>query len=162
MQKFDSAHGSCVRSDARKRASIVVIDPSPLSLIATAGVMDYQGYAVVCARTAQAGTEAFSLGPQDLVLWDVADDAAGALDDLATMRQQTGYEELPAVLIADSMWAGLEKKADSMDAATRCLFKPIDPNSLIAVVHQLLYMPTLVKAHQRRGKRSSRPGWISL
>ncbi|MGB7342997.1 MAG: response regulator [Pirellulaceae bacterium] len=161
MKKFDDSHSEFT-TEARKPASIVVIDANPLSLIAMAGVMDYQGYAVVCARTGEAGIEAFEMGPQDLVLCDVGDDAADALANLATMRQQKGYENLPAVLIAESQWAGLEKKAEAMEAPTRCLFKPIDPNSLIAVVHQVLYMPTLVKAHRKRGTRPSRPGWVTL
>ncbi|QDT12871.1 response regulator [Planctomycetes bacterium K23_9] len=173
MKKFDSGHADSAaasskssaavsKAEPRKSASIIVVDPNPLSLIATAGVMDYQGYGVICARTGQAAIDAFSMGHQDLVLWDVGDDAADALSHLEMMRQKTGYEDLPAVLVAESQWAGLEKKAEAMAAPTRCLFKPIDPNSLIAVVHQVLFMPSLVKAHRKRGSRPSQSGWVSL
>ncbi len=146
----------------RKTASIIVVDPNPLSLLATAGVMDYQGYGVVCARTGQAGIEALEMGNQDLVIWDVGDDAADALANLEVMRDHKDYADFPAIFIAESHWAGLEKKAEAMEAPTRCLFKPIDPNSLIAVVHQVLFMPTLVKAHRKRGTQPSHPGWVSL
>ena len=139
-----------------------MVDPSPLSLIAVAGVLDYQGYGCVCARNAKAAITALGMGTQDLVVWDVADDAMAALDSIQKMRSHAGYEQLPAILNAQSEWAGLEKRAEGMEQATRCLFKPIDPNSLIAVVHQVLYMPTLVRAHRRKGSKPSRPGWVTL
>ena len=151
-----------IHSSRRQQASILVVDPSPLSLIATAGVLDYQGYACVCARSSDAALQGLSMGRQDLVVWDVADDAAAVVETVAEMRSQSDYEDLPVVMIAESRWAGLEKKAEIADAPTRCLFKPIDPNSLIAVVHHLLYMPTLVRAHRRKGSKPSRPGWVTL
>lgn len=146
----------------RKAASIVVLDASPLSLLALAGVLDAHGYGCVCARTGDAAVEALSMGRQDMIVADVGDDAAEMLDVVGRMRAVEGYGDLPAVLIADAKWAGLEKKCEAMNVATRCLFKPIDPNSLIAVVEQTLWLPTLVAAHRRRGSRPSRPGWVSL
>ena len=146
----------------RKPASIIVVDPNPLSLIAMAGALDYQGYRCVCARTAKAAVEALEMGTQDLVVWDVADDAPEALMGIEEMRTQKDYVDLPAILIAETQWAGLEKKAEAMEAPTRCLFKPIDPNSLLAVVHQVLYMPALVRTHRRKGTKPSRPGWVTL
>ena len=143
-------------------ASVIVWDPSPLSLLALAGVLDGQGYRVVCARDSASVIESLAMGPHDLFVCDVGDDAAEALATLQTLRKSEDAEELPAVMIAESRWAGLEKKCEALPIPTRCLFKPIDPNSLIAVVDQLLWMPTLVKGHRRRGSQPSRPGWVSL
>jgi hypothetical protein len=81
---------------------------------------------------------------------------------LAEVRSSVRYRDLPAVLIADTRWAGLEKKTEILAAATRCLFKPIDPEALVAVVDQILWMPALVAGHRRRGTRPTRPGWIEL
>jgi len=69
---------------------------------------------------------------------------------------------LPAIMIADTKWAGLEKKTETLSAMTRCLFKPIDPGSLIAVAEQLLTLPPIIASHRRRGTRPGRPGWVSL
>lgn len=149
-------------SSKTKPASIVVWDPSPFSLLALAGVMDSRGYRCVCARTAESTIQALDMGPQDLIVCDVAQDAAAALDTLDQIRRLDSYRQLPAILIAESKWAGLEKKAEANPIATRCLFKPIDPNSLLAVVDQVLWMPALVTSHRRRGSRPSRPGWITL
>lgn len=145
-----------------KRASIVVVDSNPISLLALAGALDSQGYSCVCARTPQAASEALKMGPQDLVVWDVADDAQLTLDTLDQMRSSEQHQDLAAVLLADAKWAGLEKKAEAMTTTTRCLFKPIDPNVLITIVDQALWMPSLVQTHRRRGSRPSRPGWITL
>lgn len=102
------------------------------------------------------------MGVQDLVVWDVGNDAQCALDTITEMRSIGHYQELAAVLLADSKWAGLEKKAEMMPVTTRCLFKPIDPNVLITIVDQALWMPSLVQSHRRRGSRPSRPGWVTL
>lgn len=157
--QIDAGHGVGVK---RKVASIVVLDASPLSLLALAGVLDGHGYGCICARTGDAAVEALSMGRQDMIVADVGDDAAGMLEVVGRMRATDGCGDLPAVLIADAKWAGLEKKCEATSVATRCLFKPIDPNSLIAVVEQTLWLPTLVAAHRRRGSRPSRPGWVSL
>lgn len=150
-------------SDAGKtRGTILVIDTTPLSLIALAGVLDTDGYSCICARTPTAATEAMRMDKIDIVVCDVGDDAPGMLELLAGLRSSVGESELPAVLIADQRWVGLEKKTESLGGTTRCLFKPIDPGSLLAVVEQLLWLPQVVAAHRRRGTRPGRPGWVSL
>lgn len=146
----------------KNRGTILVIDTTPLSLIALAGVLDTDGYACICARTPTAATEAMRLDKIDIVVCDVGDDAPAMLELLANLRSMVGESELPAVLIADQRWVGLEKRIESLGGTTRCLFKPIDPGSLLAVVEQLLWMPQVVAAHRRRGTRPSRPGWVSL
>lgn len=161
MRHIDHAHASPSRS-AAKQASIIVWDASPISLLTLAGVLHSQGYQCVCARQGQSAVEALSMGRQDLLVADVGDDAAAALQTLAQIRDVEEYHDMPAVLIAEARWAGLEKKCEALRAATRCLFKPIDPNSLIAVVDQTIWMPSLVSAHRRRGSKPSRPGWVSL
>ncbi len=161
MQGHEFRHDA-PENEPKKQASIVVVDPSPLSLIATAGVMHSRGYGCVCARTADSAIEALKMGNQDLVLWDVADDAAAVLESIESMRKIPGYETLSVVMIAESRWAGLEKKAEAMKVPTRCLFKPIDPNALLAVVDHLLWMPSLISAHRKRGTKPSQLGWITL
>ncbi len=154
--------GHVVASKPSRKASIIVWDASPVSLLTLAGVLDHQGYSCVCARTADSVIQTLSMGRQDLIVADVGDDAAAAIETLQTLRKTASYEELPAILIAGNQWAGLEKKTELMTQATRCLFRPIDPHSLIAVVDQILWMPNLVAAHRRRGSKPSRPGWVSL
>lgn len=162
MQHFDSSHRPAARQKTTKQASIVVVDPDPLSLIATAGVLHTQGYNCTCARTSEAALRALEISRQDLVIWDVADDAVAAIEALEKMRKTSDYEELPAILIAESRWSGLETKTEAMSSPTRCLFKPIDPNSLFAVVDHVLWMPTLIATHRRKGSTPRRNGWVTL
>lgn len=96
----------------------------------------------------------------DLIVWDVGDEVATVLQTLAEIR--TRFPEVPAVLLADPRWAGLEKRAESLAAPTRCLFKPIDPASLVSVCEPLLWMPALQSIHRQRGSRPNRPGWVTL
>ena len=150
------------RPTGQFRSTVLVVDSNPLALIALAGVLDSQGYSCICARTLDAAISAMSLGQVDLVVCDVANDAPAALEMLIALRSRNDQADLPAILIADPKWAGLEKKTESLSAVTRCLFKPIDPGSLIAVAEQLLVVPALTASHRRRGTRPERPGWVSL
>ena len=146
----------------KTRATALIVDPSPLSLMAMAGLFDGQSYNCICARTFDQALTAMSMGHIDLVVCDVTDDAPGALEMLMALRSRDAQADLPAILIAEATWAGLEKKTEMLAAVTRCLFKPIDAGSLIAVAEQLLVIPHLVSGHRRRGTRPGRPGWVSL
>ncbi|WP_144059491.1 hypothetical protein [Rhodopirellula sallentina] len=99
-------------------------------------------------------------GNVELIVWDVGNDPMKVLAMLVTIRET--YPDLPAVLLAEPKWAGLEKKTEQLSAATRCLFKPIDPSALVSVCEPLLWMPALQSAHRQRGSRPSRPGWVTL
>ncbi|SMP62149.1 hypothetical protein SAMN06265222_107247 [Neorhodopirellula lusitana] len=96
----------------------------------------------------------------DLIVWDVGDQPMDVLQTLELVRQS--HPEVPAILIADAKWAGLEKKVEEASASTPCLFKPIDPSALLAVAEPLLWMPALQTSHRKRGSRPNRPGWVTL
>ncbi|WP_164101225.1 response regulator [Candidatus Laterigemmans baculatus] len=140
---------------------ILVVDPNPITLIATAGALDSHGYACICARTAVAAEKAAAQDALDAVVIEVADDAEAALALVAKLREVSGSAELPVLLVADGCWAGLQQRCEAL-AAVRCLFKPIDPNALLDLLQHSLWMPPLPPHHRRRGTRPNRPGWVSL
>ena len=149
-------------SENKLRAGrVLVVDASPVSLIAMAGVLDSQGFECVCARSHAAAIKALQTEPQDVLVCDVGDDPDAALTLVDHLREQPHHESLPVVLIASAQWAGLERKAERL-GAVHTLFKPIDPASLLAVVDQALWMPHLVQTHRRRGTRPAQPGWVTL
>lgn len=145
----------------KRSGRVLVMDASPLSLIALAGVLDAEGFACICARNSDAALKAVQQESQDLLVCDVGDDAPAALQLIADIRAIETCRDMPAVLIADTQWAGLEKKSQPL-GAVHCLFKPIDPSSLLAVVDQAMWMPHLVNTHRRRGSRPTRNGWVTL
>lgn len=145
----------------RQDATILVVDPSPITLLGTAGVLDSFGYACFCARNHDSARQLPEDTQLDAVVIDVGDDAEAALQLVSELRNTRGNSDLPAIFIASPEWAGLEKRCESMSAA-RCLFKPIDPNVLGDVVQQSLWMPQISAAHRRRGSRPVRPGWVQL
>ena len=173
--------------DRRSSHTVLVADAKPLSLLATAGVLHHEGMRCLCARDEVAVLKVFGLPPKaasetfpsetrvdeghaarshwpsvDLIVWDVGSDPATVLDTLGRIRDITVYQDLPAVLIAEPDWAGLEKKTESLRAATACLFKPIDPRSLVTIASHWSWMPGLQTAHRNRGGRPQRPGWVTL
>lgn len=145
----------------RRVGQALVVDSNALSLIAIAGVLDSEGYQCVCAKSLDSALAATKMSKFDLVVCDVGQDAQAAMELLVGLRAAEDQADLPAVLIADAKWAGLEKKTELMAAPTRCLFKPIDAGVLLAVAHQLL-MAGITQTSRTRGTRNVRPGWISL
>jgi CheY-like chemotaxis protein len=164
---FDD-RAECEPGGRRPRGHLVVVDPSPVSLLALAGVLHSGGYEVTCARTTDAAQQALQSACDGLI-WDVGNDAPSAWSAVEAIRKDQAHRDLPAVLLADAQWAGLEKRVEQLERdahgagpPTRCLFKPLDPKALLAVVDQVLWLPSLVANHRRRGSRPSRPGWIRL
>lgn len=147
----------------RGKATVLVVDPRPISLTAVAAVVDTQGYECFCARTAEAASKALDQSPIDLVLWDVADDAAAAIDEISALRQHhpAALADVPIIVLAESRWAGLETRLDQISPA-RCLFKPLDPNTLIDLIQQSLWVPHVVRGHHLNASKPHRPGWIQL
>jgi len=156
-----ASHAHHTPHDRRCSGRILVIDADPISLVAMAGVLDAEGFECLCARSLDAACKAVDAHPLDLVVCDVGNDPSVVLEGLARMRASDGRASLGAVLIADSCWSGLERKTERL-TATHCLFKPIDPSSLLPVVEQAIWMPHLIETHRRRGTRPSRPGWLKL
>jgi CheY-like chemotaxis protein len=142
-------------------ATVLVVDASPITLLGTAGVLDSIGYVCYCARNHAAAMQVPAQAELDAVVIDTGDDPDASLDLVMALREATGNTQLPAVLLASGIWAGLEKRCEAMPAA-RCLFKPVDPNVLGDVVERLLLMPQVESVHRRRGTRPTRPGWVNL
>ena len=144
-------------------ATILVMDPNPVSLTALAGVLDSKGYTCFCARSSEAATKAVQDSSIDLIIWDVADDAAATLDAIRQMRagMTDQLSDVPFVLLADVQWSGLETRLDGISPA-RCLFKPLDPNALIDIVEQTLWVPHIVRGHHFPKSSTDQNGWVSL
>ena len=141
--------------------TVLVVDANPITLLATAGLMDSHGYGCFCARSNAAALRVPGQTRLDAVVIDIGDDAEGALELCQELRRVSGSEELPVVLLAEPRWSGLQQRCERM-RATRCLFKPIDPNVLLDLVQQSLWVPHLMAGHRQRGTRPTRPGWIHL
>ena len=153
MMRADAAHGG---------GTVLVWDRDPLSLLATAGALHHGGFRCVCCRSRESLFAALDQETLDVMVIDVADDAPIALETVQAVREREPLTALPAILLAETRWSGLQFKCEKMTVATRCLFRPIDPNSLVDLVGTLGWMPTLVQHHQRQRTRPSRPGWVTL
>ncbi len=143
------------------QSTVLVVDPNPISLIATAGALDSAGYACFCARTSAAALQVPNLSTLDSVVVNVGEDAEDALALIPQLRQASQSPQLPFLLLADGMWAGLERRCEVMEGV-RCLFKPIDPNVLLDLVQQSLWMPHLIAGNRQRGTRPRHLGWVEL
>ncbi|MEM6364545.1 MAG: hypothetical protein AAF745_08965 [Planctomycetota bacterium] len=100
--------------------------------------------------------------PVDLVVWDVGDLGPTVIDYLDSIRADDRFRDLPAILIAEPVWAGLEKKTETLIATTHCLFKPVGTTTLISLAEQLRWMPALQATHRARGGKPARVGWVTL
>lgn len=139
------------------RASVLIVDPDPVSVTALAAVFDSQGYECYCARSEQAAVKAITQTPIDLIVWDVSDSAEAAIGQIGLLRQDhaEALADVPIFVIADSGCAGLELQIDAI-APARCLFKPLDPNALLDLADQSLWVPHVIRGHHLAKSKASR------
>lgn len=145
---------------------ILVVDQDPVTLIGTAAVLHRYGYECVCARDIAAAQKAVQTYPVDLVVMDLGTSTDESLQTVEKLRAASSNSELPAIVIAEANWAGLEKQLERLERV-RCLFKPVDPRVLGDLVQQFQWLPLLEAGVRTRGsrpqsKKSLPPGWVSL
>ena len=120
------------------RGTILVVDDDSVLRRLLATVLKLRGYAVLAAED---GVQALKLlaereGDVDLVLADIIMPQMDGWDLLE--KVQTDYPDLPVILLTLIEEAKpTTERAEAMGAAA-CLFKPIDPVSLMSGVDEVL------------------------
>jgi DNA-binding response OmpR family regulator len=123
-------------------ATILVVDPDPITAIGMAAVLDMQGYECHTACDAEAARRAAKSLPLDVIVCDIEMAANGEslCDELRTLAAS---DEVPIIFLAAT--AAPRTTAFS----TYWLIKPFGPDALIDEVSKALWMPHLVRSRLR-------------
>lgn len=144
-------------SGSSNQNTLIICDPSPLSLVSIAGVFDIAGYRCICARQLDQLKELTEFGPADALLIDVGDQPRESLAAIDELRSQPDQEDLPAVVMADSRWNSLISRVATAEICTRILFKPVDLAVLQAVVNDVVMASTAANLPGRASEQATVP-----
>jgi DNA-binding NtrC family response regulator len=144
-----------------KRTTVLVIDADPVGLTATAAVLYSSDYECICARGFEAARKAVQQDQVDLVVMDISKSWEESMELVRELRERVGGDALPAILLCDGVHDASVDTAN-LGPTTYRLVKPFDPNALIELVRNSVWMPHLVTQHRKRGERPATKGWVSL
>ena len=122
---------------------ILVIDHDPLLLTGIAAVLDMQGYEVHIARDPEGAVKAARSLDLDLILCDVNLDSYSGLALCRELREEHGQADVPVMFTSQNQLPDVIHRTFDQSGAYY-LRKPFEPNVLIELVNQALWMPHLV------------------
>jgi DNA-binding response OmpR family regulator len=138
----------------RERILVADDDPATRDLIATA--LREENFAVTTASDGKEALAHLAKSKFDVALLDVWMPRMNGLDVLKTLRRK---KSPPKVIVITSDGATRAILQAIHDRACRCLAKPVDPQSVVAVVREAL-------ARKSQPPRieviSGKPGWVEL
>lgn len=116
---------------------ILLIDDDELILISVESLLETEGFVV---RTATNGPEGLELAARerfDLFLLDIIMPRMSGFEVCRTLRGMDGYEQAPIVMLSAKS-AEADRRKGAEVGVTRFLAKPIDPDTLIEVLEQVV------------------------
>jgi CheY-like chemotaxis protein len=141
---------------SREPAEILLIDDDPLSLTATAAILDRAGYSVHQARDRQSAMKAGRTIGLDLIVCDVNLQGESGLDLCRDLRRLPGMEDVPVMFISASQLPDIVRRSHEAGGAYY-LRKPLDPEVLVELIGKALWMPHLVQSRLSMHQANPQP-----
>ena len=126
------------------KPKILVVDPDPLTLTAIAGALHLSGYESHCARDSEAAFKAATDETLDLIICDTNLEGESGLELCRKIRLMDGKEDMPVMFISSRQAPDVIHRTHEAGVAY-FLRKPFDPQVLLELVEQVLWMPDLVE-----------------
>ena len=146
LQEID-AQTEAAAPTPRRNVRVLMVGPRLSQAHSCIQSLRLRGYAVETAVGERDGLAIFDRASPELVLADFEMDRGGGADFVAALRQLTGIEEIPVVLVDDSRRDTRREVARRVGAAGY-LVHPVDVPRIAKRLHTLVCEP-----HRRRYKR---------
>ncbi len=138
-----------MRTDKQNEtATILVIDRDPLTLTAVAAALHLVGYEVHCARDSEAALKAARGIQLDLVICDADLEDVSGFDLCREIRDERGLADVPVIFVSARDTDDMIRRTHD-EGGLYYLRKPFDPNVMLQLVDQALWMPHLVNTRIR-------------
>lgn len=123
---------------AQEKAVVLVIDDDQDTVAGLAKVLSSAGYACQCCRDADAAAESVRQSAPDLIISDVNLHGHSGLQLCQQLKREEGLFETPLMFLSGSQVPDIIRR--SHDAGTYYLRKPFDPQVLLELVDNALWM----------------------
>lgn len=147
---------SAGRAKGNLRERILVADGDPVSRAAIAEALRKENYSVTTANDGKAALAQLARSKFDVALLDIWMPRMNGLDVIHALRKR---KKPPKVIVITSNGATRATVQAVKQRACRCIAKPIDPKTLVAMVQE-----TLARKCQppQIDVISGKPGWVEL
>jgi two-component system cell cycle response regulator len=121
-----------------KRATILVVDNSPVNLSLAQSTLEPFGYEVVITHSAQEGLETARRIHPDLILSDVHMPDESGFDLIRAVKSDPQLRSIPFVFLSSSVWRDSDRQNGLAFGAMKFILRPIDPEVLIKEIEECL------------------------
>jgi putative two-component system response regulator len=130
-------------ASASLRPVILLIDHDPLLITGMAAVLDREGYECHLARDPEAAVKAARALDLDLIVCDVNLNGYSGLSLVRELREEHGQRDVPVMFLSQQQLPDVIHRTFDATGAYY-LRKPFEPQLLMELVAQALWMPHLV------------------
>ncbi len=127
------------------RHTVLVVDNLPVHLELARSILEPHGYRVLTAGGIAEGFKIANNHPCDLILSDVCMAGESGYDFIRAVKSVDHLRGIPFVFLTSTMASERERAAGLALGATRYLFRPIEPEALLAEIEACL------KEHESEG-----------
>jgi two-component system cell cycle response regulator len=122
----------------KHRFTVLVVDDLSVNLDLARGILVPSGYNVLTARGMSEGLGIARQSACDLILSDVCMEQDSGYDFLIAVRADPGLHAIPFILITSTMMDEKDRKLGLTLGADQFLWRPIEPDALLAAVGRCL------------------------
>jgi two-component system, cell cycle response regulator len=121
-----------------KRATILVVDNSPVNLNLMHSTLEPFGFRVISATSAMEGLDLARLNAPDLILSDLHMPEVDGYDFLKAVKLDPALRAIPFAMVSSTMWHDVDPEVAHSLGATKLILRPIEPQKLIAEIEECL------------------------
>jgi two-component system cell cycle response regulator len=132
------AAGSAPRAAAARRATILVVDDSPVNLNLMRSTFEPSGYEVLTFLHPMEALASARKKRPDLILSDVHMSPTSGHDFLGIVKADPDLRSIPFIFISSTVWQDRDREMGLALGADRFIARPIDPEKLLAEIEQCL------------------------
>ncbi|MFO0938367.1 MAG: response regulator [Gemmataceae bacterium] len=129
---------TAVSSYPRARYTVLVVDNMPVNLDLARYILEPWGYRVLTANGPLAALALTRAHPCDLILSDVCMADGSGFDLIRTVKSDPALRDVPFIFLTSTMTNETDRAAGLTLGAARYLFRPLEPDSLLAEIEACL------------------------
>jgi two-component system cell cycle response regulator len=123
------------------RSTVLVVDNRAVNLSLSQSILEPQGYRVLTAKGIEEGLALARAHPCDLILSDVCLTGESGFDLIRAVKADPQLCNIPFVFLTSTLVAESDRVAGLALGAARYLYRPIEPDALLAEIAACLRAP---------------------
>lgn len=121
-----------------KRATILVVDDSPVNIALARSILEPRGYQVIAASGVARALEILAETIPDLVLSDVHMGGLSGFDLIRSLKSDVKFSSIPFVFISSTVWQEQDRLHGLELGALRFILRPTDPQVVLSEIEACL------------------------